>query len=46
MYQDIPEIVALIDKGDENADRQHKIREKKGWSAFKEVRDQDYVSSD
>ena len=46
MYQDIPEIVALIDKGDENADRQHKIREKEGWSAFKEVRDQDYVSSD
>ena len=46
MYQDIPEIMVLIDKGDENADRQHKIREKEGWNAFKEVRDQDYVSSD
>ena len=46
MYQDVPEIAALIDKGDANADRQHKIREKDGWTAFKEVRDQDYVSSD
>ena len=46
MYQDVPEIAALIDKGDASADRQHKIREKDGWTAFKEVRDQDYVSSD
>jgi len=46
MYQDVPEITALIEKGDENADRQHQIREKEGWNAFKEVRDQDYTSSD
>jgi enoyl-CoA hydratase/carnithine racemase len=46
MYQDVPEITALIEKGDEKADRQHEIREKEGWNAFKEVRDQDYTSSD
>ena len=46
MYQDVPEIMTLIEKGDENADRQHQIREKEGWNAFKEVRDQDYTSSD
>jgi hypothetical protein len=46
MYQDVPEITALIERGDEKADRQHEIREKEGWNAFKEVRDQDYTSSD
>jgi len=46
MYQDVPEITTIIEKGDENADRQHQIREKEGWNAFKEVRDQDYTSSD
>jgi len=46
MYQDVPEITTIIEKGDKNADRQHQIREKEGWNAFKEVRDQDYTSSD
>ena len=43
-YQNVPEISALIELGDKNAERQHEIRESEGWGAFKEARDQGYSS--
>ena len=45
-YQNVPEISALIELGDKNAERQHEIRESEGWGAFKEARDQGYSSDD